>query len=161
MKNTITLFATAALLAASAQGRSVPEHVRALYNSIRQQGSCDNELKGGFYSQEQDSKGRTKYLPGLTRLALNIEQTSDTVVTTCVTLESYISKVKMATWSIWISTVTAHWAKVTAVATAPRIHRVKPHLKTRLPAMGKALMTSMLTSIPMSYWATKEAPQAM
>ncbi|KAK5988223.1 Endo-chitosanase [Cladobotryum mycophilum] len=48
--------ALTALLAAPALARDVPSNVRSLYNSIRGQGSCKNELKGGFYSQEKDSK---------------------------------------------------------------------------------------------------------
>ncbi|OAA73096.1 glycoside hydrolase family 75 protein [Akanthomyces lecanii RCEF 1005] len=46
----------AALLAEAALGRQIPQNVRNLYDSIRVQKACNNELKGGFYSQEQDSK---------------------------------------------------------------------------------------------------------
>lgn len=51
----------AGLLASPALGRQVPQNVRDLYNSIRAQGSCKNELKGGFYSQEKDSKSMFKH----------------------------------------------------------------------------------------------------
>lgn len=56
MKTDMKPLALAALLVAPAVGLDVPSNVRNLYNSIRAQGSCKNELKGGFYSQEKDSK---------------------------------------------------------------------------------------------------------
>ncbi len=46
----------AALLAEAALSRQIPQNVRNLYDSIRVQKACNNELRGGFYSQEQDSK---------------------------------------------------------------------------------------------------------
>ncbi|UKZ81481.1 hypothetical protein TrVFT333_009253 [Trichoderma virens FT-333] len=46
----------AALAASPALARQIPDNVKSLYNSIRAQGSCKNILKGGFYSQERDSK---------------------------------------------------------------------------------------------------------
>lgn len=46
------------LLAAPVLARDVPSNIRSLYNSIRAKGSCSNILKGGFYSQEKDSKGK-------------------------------------------------------------------------------------------------------
>lgn len=45
------------LLAADVMARDVPSNVKALYKSIRNKGTCSNILKGGFYSQENDSKG--------------------------------------------------------------------------------------------------------
>ena len=51
---------TSLLLAAAAApvlARDVPQNIKDLYNSIRGQGQCNNMLKGGFYSQEGDSKG--------------------------------------------------------------------------------------------------------
>ncbi|KAJ6781651.1 hypothetical protein PWT90_01401 [Aphanocladium album] len=55
MKTTASIL-FASLLASPVLGRQVPQNVRDLYNSIRAQKSCHNELKGGFYSQEGDSK---------------------------------------------------------------------------------------------------------
>ncbi|KAH0524326.1 hypothetical protein TsFJ059_006854 [Trichoderma semiorbis] len=46
----------AALAASPALARQIPANVQSLYNSIRAQGTCKNILKGGFYSQEGDSK---------------------------------------------------------------------------------------------------------
>ncbi|KAL7934681.1 glycoside hydrolase family 75 protein [Trichoderma chlorosporum] len=46
----------AALAASPALARQIPSNVQSLYNSIRAQGQCNNVLKGGFYSQEGDSK---------------------------------------------------------------------------------------------------------
>lgn len=45
------------LLTTGGLARDVPSNIKALYNSIRAQGSCSNVLKGGFYSQENDTKG--------------------------------------------------------------------------------------------------------
>ncbi|PNP45152.1 hypothetical protein TGAMA5MH_03203 [Trichoderma gamsii] len=55
MRSFDTLLFTA-LAASPALARQVPANVQSLYNSIRAQGSCKNILKGGFYSQEGDSK---------------------------------------------------------------------------------------------------------
>lgn len=46
----------AALLAEAVLTRQIPQNIRDLYDSIRAQKACNNELKGGFYSQENDSK---------------------------------------------------------------------------------------------------------
>ncbi|OTA00985.1 GH75 protein [Trichoderma parareesei] len=46
----------AALAASPALARQIPSNVQSLYNSIRAQGQCKNILKGGFFSQEGDSK---------------------------------------------------------------------------------------------------------
>lgn len=54
-------FLATALLAGTALGREVPQNVRELYNSIRSQQSCKNELQGGFYSQENDSKSKLRH----------------------------------------------------------------------------------------------------
>lgn len=48
----------AALAASPALARQIPANVQSLYNSIRAQGTCKNILKGGFYSQEGDSKSK-------------------------------------------------------------------------------------------------------
>jgi hypothetical protein len=53
---------TTGYLAGAVVARDVPANVKNLYNSIRAQGSCKNILKGGFYSQEKDSKGTLYYL---------------------------------------------------------------------------------------------------
>lgn len=55
MRSFDTLLFTA-LAASPALARQIPANVQSLYNSIRAQGSCKNILKGGFYSQEGDSK---------------------------------------------------------------------------------------------------------
>lgn len=49
--------AVATLLAGNVLARDVPSNVKALYDSIRSSGSCSNVLQGGFFSQEDDSKG--------------------------------------------------------------------------------------------------------
>ncbi|GJN81804.1 glycoside hydrolase family 75 [Purpureocillium lilacinum] len=57
MESALRFFAlTGLLMASTTTARDVPQNVRDLYNSIRSQGSCKNQLKGGFYSQEGDSK---------------------------------------------------------------------------------------------------------
>jgi hypothetical protein len=56
MKPDLASITLAGLLIGPAVGLDVPQNVRNLYNSIRAQGSCKNQLKGGFYSQEGDSK---------------------------------------------------------------------------------------------------------
>ena len=48
----------AALAASPVLARQIPANVKSLYNSIRAQGTCKNILKGGFYSQEGDSKSK-------------------------------------------------------------------------------------------------------
>ncbi|KAL7793739.1 glycoside hydrolase family 75 protein [Trichoderma ceciliae] len=55
MRSFDTLLLTA-LVASPALARQIPANVKSLYNSIRAQGQCKNILKGGFYSQEGDSK---------------------------------------------------------------------------------------------------------
>lgn len=45
------------LLATDVLARDVPANIKSLYKSIRAKGTCSNILKGGFYSQEKDSKG--------------------------------------------------------------------------------------------------------
>lgn len=64
MRSFDTLLFTA-LAASPALARQVPANVQSLYNSIRAQGSCKNILKGGFYSQEGDSKSKSRrlYIP--------------------------------------------------------------------------------------------------
>jgi hypothetical protein len=47
-----------ALVASPVLARQIPANVQSLYNSIRAQGQCKNILKGGFYSQEGDSKSK-------------------------------------------------------------------------------------------------------
>lgn len=59
---TASSFLLAGLLASPVLGRDVPQNLRELYNSIRAQKSCKNELKGGFYSQEGDSKSKNTTL---------------------------------------------------------------------------------------------------
>ncbi len=98
MKNVIVPFAAAALLTTAAQAGSVPDNVRSLYNSIRQQGSCNNELKGGFYSQEQDSKSRSEPLLGPRSLELTVPKILATAVIIYLISASCIFKVKMAIW---------------------------------------------------------------
>lgn len=56
MRGITTALLVPSLLAADVMARSVPANIQALYKSIRAQGSCKNILKGGFYSQEKDSK---------------------------------------------------------------------------------------------------------
>lgn len=51
------------LLTTNGIARDVPSNIQALYNSIRAQGSCANVLKGGFYSQENDTKGTIAKYP--------------------------------------------------------------------------------------------------
>ncbi|KAJ2983368.1 hypothetical protein NQ176_g739 [Zarea fungicola] len=56
MRHPTTALLIPGLMAAGVLGRDVPSNIQALYKSIRAQGSCSNILKGGFYSQEGDSK---------------------------------------------------------------------------------------------------------
>lgn len=57
MHNILKALVIPGLLAVPAVARDVPSNVRSLYDSIRSSGSCSNVLKGGFYSQEDDTKG--------------------------------------------------------------------------------------------------------
>lgn len=57
MNNVIKPLLLTSLLAAPALGRDVPANIKALYDSIRSKGECSNVLQGGFFSQEDDSKG--------------------------------------------------------------------------------------------------------
>lgn len=57
MNNVIKPLLFSSLLAAPALARGVPANIKALYDSIRSQGQCSNVLQGGFFSQEDDSKG--------------------------------------------------------------------------------------------------------
>lgn len=50
------------LLATDVLARDVPANVKSLYKSVRANGTCKNILKGGFYSQEKDSKGMFVYI---------------------------------------------------------------------------------------------------
>lgn len=70
MRSFETLLFTA-LAASPALARQIPANVQSLYNSIRAQGSCKNILKGGFYSQEGDSKSKSMRWC-TSRLCLNI-----------------------------------------------------------------------------------------
>lgn len=59
MRSAILPVLLTGLLAADVLARDVPSNVKALYKSIRDKGKCANILKGGFYSQEGDSKGKS------------------------------------------------------------------------------------------------------
>lgn len=59
MRGILSPLLIAGLLGAEVLAREVPANVKSLYKSIRAKGSCSNKLKGGFFSQEGDSKGKT------------------------------------------------------------------------------------------------------
>ena len=40
-----------AVLAAGVDALSIPTNIQNLYNSIKTQGQCNNQLAGGFYSE--------------------------------------------------------------------------------------------------------------
>jgi hypothetical protein len=46
---------TLALAATSVAARDIPDNVKSLYDSLKS-GSCSEELQGGFYSEQDDSK---------------------------------------------------------------------------------------------------------
>lgn len=48
------------LLATGALSREIPANVRSLYKSIRSKGQCSKVLKTGFFSSEDDSKGKSE-----------------------------------------------------------------------------------------------------
>lgn len=74
MRGITTALLVPSLLAADVMARSVPANIQALYKSIRAQGSCKNILKGGFYSQEKDSKS-TFILEPTANQALHFDST--------------------------------------------------------------------------------------
>ncbi len=97
MKTPISILLTSSL-ANLALGRQVPQNIRDLYDSIRAQKACGNELKGGFYSQENDSKSRFPNCESqLLYVVLTVgTQILDTAEIIFPTMASCISRAKTA-----------------------------------------------------------------
>lgn len=55
-----TLLVLSAFVGA-ALARDVPQNVRDLYNSIKNQGECSNVLQGGFFALSDGSGGALRY----------------------------------------------------------------------------------------------------
>lgn len=51
-----------ASLASAAAAKSVPANLQNLYNSIIDQGSCNDKLASGFYSEDNDGGCKSNFL---------------------------------------------------------------------------------------------------
>jgi hypothetical protein len=51
--------AVLATLASAAAARSVPANLQSLYNAIIAQGSCNDQLASGFYSEDNDGGSKS------------------------------------------------------------------------------------------------------
>lgn len=52
--------AVLASLASAAAAKSVPANLQNLYNSITAQGSCNDQLASGFYSEDNDGGSKSR-----------------------------------------------------------------------------------------------------